>query len=174
MKYESPIYDKIFIPEADGIAICERELGLSYSKYNNIKHYCGKNGQTFDSLHEYVRYCTLKALEERKEIYDLSTQVTFYITSNENSKKQRKKKYIADFTYMLGTDYIVEDVKHPKLMKSFQYGIKRQSLLRDYGGKLILVHPKQVFCRPRALIRQTERFMNLSLKNVQQRKLLQE
>jgi hypothetical protein len=149
MKYESDLYDKALFPIIKETTTCSRELGLSVAKYKNIRYFSKKDNQVFDSVHEYMRFKILKNLVARKHITGLETQIEFLVSG----KKGKKRKYIADFTYYLKGYYIIEDVKHPKLMKSFRYAEMRKQLCKEYSAIIVLVHPKKIFCRPESILK---------------------
>lgn len=100
------------------------------SKYRNLK--TTVDNITFHSKKEAKRYLELKMLLKSKQIYDLELQPKFEIcpTHKWNGKTQRKKQYIADFSY---TDKqgnkIVEDVKG---MRTQVYILKRSLFLTLY------------------------------------------
>lgn len=77
------------------------------------------NGIRFHSKAESKRYLVLKSLYDAGQIKDLKLQVPFDIKVN-NMKVCR---YIADFTYIEGDKYIVEDVKG---VKTPLYSLKKK------------------------------------------------
>jgi hypothetical protein len=122
------------------------------NKYRNKKVI--KDGETFDSIHEYRRYIDLKLLEKCGAIKDLRRQVKYELIPTQREKstrvytKGRKKgqpiegktieravDYAADFVYIdTGTGKeIVEDTKG---MRTKDYIIKRKLMLYIHGIKI--------------------------------------
>ena len=98
-------------------------------KYHNKKVVV--NGETFDSMKEYRRYCELLLLEKGGIISDLQRQVKFVlIPSQKEGKKtiERECCYYADFAYHDNEtgETVVEDVKG---MRTDVYKIKRKLML---------------------------------------------
>ena len=107
------------------------------NKYNARK--ITLNGQTFDSQHEFDRWCELSLLQRGKVISELRRQVKFELIpaqKDENGKViERAASYIADFTY---TDrktgqMVVEDAKG---VKTKEYIIKRKLMLKEHGIRI--------------------------------------
>ena len=113
---------------------------MARSKYHNRK--ITRDGETFDSIKEYNRYCELKLLERAGEITELRRQVKFKLlptmrepvcemSSQGVFKKgkviERGVDYVADFVYKnkIGFD-VVEDVKG---VRTKEYVIKRKLML---------------------------------------------
>lgn len=99
------------------------------NKYNAKK--ISLNGQTFDSQHEFERWCELSLLQRGKVISDLQRQVKIELIPaqyDENGKLvERAVNYIADFTYMdEHGQQVVEDAKG---MKCKEYILKRKMAL---------------------------------------------
>lgn len=104
------------------------------SKYKNIKY--GK----YDSKKEKYRADTLKMLEKQGIISNLKEQVKYELIPAqyhiENGKRkciERSCVYIADFTYLMQGEFIVEDVKG---VRTKDYVIKRKLMLQLYGIKI--------------------------------------
>ena len=98
-------------------------------KYHNKKVVV--NGEKFDSMKEYRRYCELLLLEKGGVISDLKRQVKFVlIPSQKEGKKtiERECSYYADFIYHDNEtgETVVEDVKG---MRTDVYKIKRKLML---------------------------------------------
>lgn len=109
------------------------------SKYHNRK--ITRDGETFDSIKEYQRWCELKLHEKAGEITELQRQVKFVLIPSQREKVWSEKKsrfedgkvierevsYIADFVYnnRLGL-MVVEDVKG---VRTKEYVIKRKLML---------------------------------------------
>ena len=119
-------------------------------KYNNTKVTC--DGHTFDSKHEFQRYCELKLLEKGKVISNLELQKKFVLIPaqyaieeryGKNGKKlkdgktllERECSYIADFVYTLNEtgETIVEDAKSQITREDKTYILKRKMLRFFYG-----------------------------------------
>ena len=122
-------------------------------KYNNTKVTC--DGHTFDSKHEFQRYCELKLLEKGKVISNLELQKKFVLIPaqyaieeryGKNGKKlkdgktllERECSYIADFVYTLNEsgETVVEDAKSAITKENKEYIIKRKILLWRYGIRI--------------------------------------
>jgi hypothetical protein len=80
-------------------------------KYHNKK--IVKNGLKFDSKKEYDRYYELSMLEKAGVITDLTLQPKYLLQKAYKYKDTtiRAIHYIADFSYLLRTKLIIEDVK---------------------------------------------------------------
>ena len=105
------------------------------SKYKNRK--ITTEDGTFDSLHEYERWCELKLLKKAGEIGNLHRQVKFGLIPPQyvdGKLVERGVTYIADFTYFEkdGT-FVVEDAKG---MKTDVYKIKRKLMLKEHGIRI--------------------------------------
>lgn len=110
---------------------------MARSKYHNRK--ITRDGETFDSIKEYQRWCELKLLERAGEITELRRQVKFKLlptmrepvcemSSQGVFKKgkviEREVSYIADFVYKNKIGFeVVEDVKG---VRTKEYVIKRK------------------------------------------------
>lgn len=121
------------------------------SKYHSRK--ITKDGEVFDSVKEYRRWCELKLLEKAGKITDLERQVKFELIPAqriEGKVVERACNYIADFAYMLpthgcetdeegnlvfwdGFEPVVEDTKG---FKTKDYIIKRKLMLWVHGIKI--------------------------------------
>lgn len=107
------------------------------SKYGNRK--ITTEDGTFDSLHEYERWCELKLLQKAGEIVNLHRQVKFGLIPPQyvdGKLVERGVTYIADFTYFEkdGT-FVVEDAKSPATMTPV-YKIKKKLLLKEHGIRI--------------------------------------
>lgn len=119
-------------------------------KYNNTKVTC--DGHTFDSKHEYHRYCELKMLEKGEVISNLELQKEFVLIPNQyrteerygkNGRRlkdkqillERKVSYFADFAYILNEtgELVVEDAKSEITREDKVYILKRKMLKYFYG-----------------------------------------
>jgi len=118
------------------------------SKYHSKK--ITRDGETFDSMKEYKRWCELKLLEKAGKIANLKRQVKFvlipaqyevigYTKTGKPKKKcvERECAYIADFTYdeeLFGVgDFFVPIVEDTKGFKTKDYIIKRKLLRWIHG-----------------------------------------
>ena len=109
------------------------------SKYHNRK--ITRDGETFDSVKEYQRWCELKLMERAGEIEHLKRQVKFVLIPSQreklwNAKKsryedgkviEREVSYVADFVYTNRLGFIV--VEDTKGFKTKDYIIKRKLML---------------------------------------------
>lgn len=108
-------------------------------KYHNKK--VVRDGETFDSVKEYRRFCELLLLEKGGVISDLQRQVKYVlIPSQKEGKKtiERECSYKADFVYTDNEtgETIVEDVKG---MRTEVYKIKRKLMLWVHHIKIVEV-----------------------------------
>ena len=125
---------------------------LKKSKYGAKK--ITRDGEVFDSLREYRRFCELSLLEKSGDITELKRQVTFQLIPTQREEpcavyKRGKSKgepkpgrvlekevnYIADFVYTdrLTGEVIVEDVKG---FKTKDYILKRKMVLYFHGIRI--------------------------------------
>lgn len=129
------------------------------NKYNSTK--ITRDGETFDSVQEYRRFCELRLLERAGEITNLKRQVEFELIpaqyeereTGEFYKRGERKgepkmktvcleqsvKYTADFAYYEKGKYIVEDVKGYQDPASAGYAkfiLKRKMMLYFHGIKI--------------------------------------
>ena len=119
---------------------------LAYrSKYGNKK--VGYNGENFDSLKEYRRFCELSLLEKAGEITDLKRQVKFELIPAQYEPStigarggvkrgkllEREVSYIADFVYTQYGKQVVEDTKG---FRTADYIIKRKLMLWVHGIRI--------------------------------------
>ena len=108
-------------------------------KYHNKK--VVRDGETFDSVKEYRRFCELLLLEKGGVISDLQRQVKYVlIPSQKEGKKtiERECSYRADFVYTDNEtgETVVEDVKG---MRTEVYKIKRKLMLWVHHIKIVEV-----------------------------------
>lgn len=108
-----------------------------------------KDGEVFDSVKEYRRWCELKLLERAGKIADLERQVKFVLIQAQYESVldmktkmfvkgkciERECAYIADFVYldMATGQRVVEDTKG---FKTKDYIIKRKLMLWVHGIKI--------------------------------------
>ncbi|MDR3243256.1 MAG: DUF1064 domain-containing protein [Elusimicrobiota bacterium] len=90
------------------------------------------DGITFASKKEARRYAELKLLEQAGKIKDLQLQPRFCLQDGfvYQGKKIRQIEYVADFQYLIGDVWIVEDCKG---MRTEIYKIKKKIFLKKYG-----------------------------------------
>ena len=102
-------------------------MKISQNKYRNTKVII--NGIKFDSIKEGERYHELYLLQKAGEISDLRLQEEFVLQnayrSPENGEKKRAIKYLADFTYEVNGERIIEDAKG---VKTPVYQIKKKMM----------------------------------------------
>ena len=112
-------------------------------KYHNKK--VVRDGETFDSVKEYRRFCELLILEKGGVISDLQRQVKYVlIPSQKEGKKtiERECSYRADFVYTDNEtgETVVEDVKGYKKGSAYQlFTIKRKLMLFHFGIRIVEV-----------------------------------
>lgn len=105
------------------------------SKFNNrkVENEDGK----FDSLKEYRRFKDLQLMERIGEICNLKVQQTFELAPSVKFSNEPKRKpalrYIADFTYTVNGELIVEDVKSKITREDKVYRIKKHLMLTVHG-----------------------------------------
>ena len=115
------------------------------SKYHSRK--ITKDGQTFDSLKEYRRFCELSLLEKAGAITDLQRQVKYMLIPAQYEEikgrgtkcklVERECSYIADFVYQEEGNTVVEDVKGYKKGGAYSiFSIKRKLMLLLYGIRI--------------------------------------
>lgn len=115
-------------------------------KYGNRK--ITRDGETFDSVKEYRRWCELSLLERAGEITGLERQVKYVIipaqyapdtvTARGKIKRgkllERECAYVADFRYQMDGETVVEDVKGYKDGQAYAlFAIKRKLMLSVHG-----------------------------------------
>ncbi len=93
-------------------------------------------GLKFDSQKEARRYIELKEMQDAGEITELRLQVPFELipTQRTGEKTERATKYVADFTYKVNGELVVEDVKGYRKGAAYNlFTIKRKLMLYRYG-----------------------------------------
>ena len=106
-------------------------------KYNNTKR--EYDGHKFDSLKELARYKILSAWLASGIIRELNLQEPFVLVpaviliKDGKPKKKPAVKYIADFTYMKDSDFIVEDVKSEATKNLPVYRLKIHLMKHIHG-----------------------------------------
>lgn len=90
------------------------------------------DGQVFDSVKEYHRWCELRLLERAKRISDLQRQVKYELIPKQDG--ERACTYVADFVYIDSDGRtVVEDTKG---MRTDAYRIKKKLMLWVHGIKI--------------------------------------
>lgn len=102
-----------------------KSLKKTTSKYKNKRVEYG--GYKFDSIAEKDRFIELRTLETKGYIKDLKLQVPFVLISK--SEYGRDVRYIADFTYYIDKELVVEDVKGVLTM---EYKLKKRLMQEKY------------------------------------------
>ena len=104
-------------------------------KYHNRK--ITRDGETFDSVKEYRRWCELKLMERAGVITDLKRQVKFELIPSQKvdgKVVERPVNYVADFVYTNSFGFkIVEDVKG---VRTREYILKRKMMLWNHGIRI--------------------------------------
>lgn len=104
-----------------------------YNKYHNLK-VVTEDGLKFDSQKEYKRWIVLKDMEEKGEIHDLKRQIPFVLhCPSIDGDSKKVGKYISDFCYYVGDEYIVEDVKSFFTAKNSLFIWKKRHIREEYG-----------------------------------------
>ena len=117
------------------------------SKYHSKK--VTIDGETFDSIKEYRRWCELKLLEKAGKIICLERQVKFVLVPAQYEQKFDEKKkqmvkgkcierecaYYADFVYM-DAETGRRTVEDTKGFQTKEYIVKRKLMLYLHGIKI--------------------------------------
>lgn len=111
------------------------------SKYHSRK--VEVDGEVFDSVKEYRRYCELSLMERAGAITDLERQVKFVLLPAQyapvfdaKTKKwkdkciERECSYYADFVYKENGEKVVEDTKG---FRTPEYRVKKKMMLYIHG-----------------------------------------
>lgn len=104
------------------------------AKYHNRK--VTRDGETFDSVKEYRRFCELRLLERVGAVTDLRRQVKFELIPAQRidgKVVERACSYVADFVYMENGQQVVEDAKG---MRTQEYRLKRKLMLWVHGIRI--------------------------------------
>lgn len=104
------------------------------AKYHNRK--VTRDGETFDSVKEYRRFCELLLLERAGAVTDLRRQVKFELIPAQRidgKVVERACGYVADFVYMENGRQVVEDTKG---MRTQEYRLKRKLMLYIHGIRI--------------------------------------
>ena len=104
------------------------------AKYHNRK--VTRDGETFDSVKEYRRFCELRLLERAGAVTDLRRQVKFELIPAQRidgKVVERACSYVADFVYMENGQQVVEDTKG---MRTQEYRLKRKLMLWVHGIRI--------------------------------------
>lgn len=100
---------------------------MARNKYRNKPTFV--RDQRFDSKKEAKRFVDLEIMQRIGEIRELKTQVPFEMEYN----GEVFLKYVADFTYWQGEEFIVEDVKSPVTKQNPVYRIKKKAMKLWHG-----------------------------------------
>ena len=98
------------------------------AKYGNTKTEI--DGITFDSLKEARRYQELRLMERAGEIDDLKVKERFELIPKKGH--EQAAYYTADFSYSVGGQKVVEDVKS-EATKTRAYVLRRKLMYQRYG-----------------------------------------
>ena len=104
------------------------------AKYHNRK--VTRDGETFDSVKEYRRFCELRLLEKAGAVTELRRQVKFELIPAQRidgKVVERACSYVADFVYMENGQQVVEDAKG---MRTQEYRLKRKLMLWVHGIRI--------------------------------------
>ena len=104
------------------------------AKYHNRK--VTRDGETFDSVKEYRRFCELRLLERAGAVTDLQRQVKFELIPAQRidgKVVERACSYVADFVYQERGQQVVEDAKG---MRTQEYRLKRKLMLWVHGIRI--------------------------------------
>lgn len=104
------------------------------AKYHNRK--VTRDGETFDSVKEYRRFCELRLLERAGAVTDLRRQVKFELIPAQRidgKVVERACSYVADFVYQENGQQVVEDAKG---MRTQEYRLKRKLMLWVHGIRI--------------------------------------
>lgn len=101
------------------------------SKFGNTKTEI--DGIFFDSKKEARRYQELKLMERAGEIDDLKVKERFELIPKQDH--ERAAYYTADFSYRMGGQKVVEDVKC-EATKTQVYVLRRKLMYQRYGIRI--------------------------------------
>lgn len=104
------------------------------NKYHNRK--VTRDGETFDSVKEYRRFCELRLLERAGAVTDLRRQVKIELIPAQRidgKVVERACSYVADFVYQENGQQVVEDAKG---MRTQEYRLKRKLMLWVHGIRI--------------------------------------
>ena len=110
------------------------------SKYHNVKTEIATEGSRikFDSKKEANRYNVLVDMLKRGEIQNLRLQEHFQLQGTfktPDGETVRGIEYVADFTYMKGNTFVIEDVKSDITRKNPVY-IMKKKMMAGKGWKI--------------------------------------
>lgn len=104
------------------------------AKYRNRK--VTVDGVTFDSAGEQRRYAELCQMQAAGLIFDLKLGEYFVLAPACDLGSGRKKpalRYKADFSYLMGGEWVVEDFKSPATLANPVYRIKKHLMMTVHG-----------------------------------------
>lgn len=100
------------------------------------------DGEKFDSMKEYKRWCELKLMARTGMIKNLERQVKYVLIPAQyahGKRLERECAYFADFRYIQNGKLVVEDVKGYRDPNSAGYAkfvIKRKMMLHFHGIRI--------------------------------------
>ena len=113
--------------------LAEQRRKSTKKKFGNVP--TKRNGIKFDSKKEAGRYDELMALLRAGEIDNLKLQPQFTLQESymtEEGERVRAIRYVADFSYTQGGEFVVEDVKS-KATATAQYKMKKKMMREKFG-----------------------------------------
>ena len=113
--------------------LAEQRRKNTKKKFNNVP--TKRNGIKVDSKKEAGRYDELMALMRAGEIDNLKLQPQFTLQESymtEEGERVRAIRYVADFSYTQGGEFVVEDVKS-KATATAQYKMKKKLMQERFG-----------------------------------------
>ena len=113
--------------------LAEQRRKSTKKKFGNVP--TKRNGIRFDSKKEAGRYDELMALLRAGEIDNLKLQPQFTLQESymtEEGERVRAIRYVADFSYTQGGEFVVEDVKS-KATATAQYKMKKKMMREKFG-----------------------------------------
>ena len=99
------------------------------------------DGETYDSLNEYERWCDLRLLERDGKISELNRKVKYVLVPSQRDESgkliEHEVSYIAAFEYILDGNKVIEDSTDYGRGASYQlFSIKRKLMLYKFGIKI--------------------------------------
>ena len=113
--------------------LAEQRRKNTTKKFSNVP--TKRNGIKFDSKKEAGRYDELMTLLRAGEIDNLKLQPQFTLQESymtEEGERVRAIRYVADFSYTQGGEFVVEDVKS-KATATAQYKMKKKMMREKFG-----------------------------------------
>ena len=99
------------------------------------------DGEVFNCMNDYYRWCDLRQLETDGKISELKRYVKYVLIPAQRDESgklvEHEVSYIADFEYILDGKKIVEDTQSYARGASYQiFSIKRKLMLYNFGIKV--------------------------------------